>query len=417
MALIRVQNPSVNSLPINKIRVLLVSPCADTDPPGGDVTYTKNLLSSPPSNVQYIPYSKAMSDGNLREYGGSYHLRRALRERTGIGRAVRGLSHCAITNRLRRNGHLYPEPFRFFDVVPGVFDLIHVHVFHVGFYRRDCPAVFSFGGPLRWMYEDARSLSLQTIDRWEARDRRLANLLGVQRCSGPHLHAERILTYTDSARMALAGTGLEIGRIDLAPPSVQIVSPRQAHPQPNCIGFVARHFEDKGGPMVVEAVLKLQQTRPDVKLIIVGCTPPDSVKLPLRTDVLHYVPQRQLLDEILPALDVLAYPVKYDYPPPLTLSESMMRGVPIATHAYRDLPEIVADGGGSVEFDDVAGYASLLDRLLAPETNRRAGAAAHRRALQLVSDRKVSEQVGKSYRSALQRGSADGLAVSDKTSL
>lgn len=385
----------------DRLRVLLISPCPATDPPGGDVTYTQNLLNSPPRYVEYTAYPEAMADGRLVEVGGSHHLKNALRQRDCVLSALGTLCLNAPISRLRRNGRLYAEPFRFFKVKSGEFDLVHAHIYPISFTKRDCPAVFSCGGPLRWMYEDARGWSPEKIARVERREKLFSRILGVQRAGGPMNQATRFLTYSKAAAQALAADGIPPESIDLAPPFVTHTPPRPASSNPRRLGFVARHFEDKGGPLVVAAFSRLYARRPDTELLIAGCEPPATLDLPPSVRVMDYVPQRRLLDEILPSLDMLVYPPRYDYPPSLTFSETLMRGIPIVTHDYREFPNLIGNGGRAVEFGNVEDLASAMEDLLDPEANRFAGMEAHKHAAATVSDHVVPKLVGKCYRRAI----------------
>ena len=57
------------------LRVLLISPVASLDPGSGDVTYTEQLLASPPPGVSYTTYDEALTAGALVEVGARASLR------------------------------------------------------------------------------------------------------------------------------------------------------------------------------------------------------------------------------------------------------------------------------------------------------------------------------------------------------
>jgi hypothetical protein len=125
------------------LRVLLISPLPKIDPACGDVTYTESLLANPPEGVEYETYADAMSRGTLVEHG----TRRALKEAwaRGDGRVGAALMTigCKLLNLLRRSRWLFWEPYRFFSVVPGAYDLIHLHTFSARFLDLPCPLVVS----------------------------------------------------------------------------------------------------------------------------------------------------------------------------------------------------------------------------------------------------------------------------------
>ena len=50
---------------LTELRVLLLSPFAELDPPGCDVTYTEKLLESTPPRVVFETYAQALADGSL----------------------------------------------------------------------------------------------------------------------------------------------------------------------------------------------------------------------------------------------------------------------------------------------------------------------------------------------------------------
>ena len=105
------------------LRVLLLSPVRELDPQNGDVTYTEQLLASPPAGVVYTTYAEALRDRTIverfRRFPEESFYAAVLRE----PRPWR-LAYEAGENLASRRGHLFREQFRFFDVDPGAFDLV-----------------------------------------------------------------------------------------------------------------------------------------------------------------------------------------------------------------------------------------------------------------------------------------------------
>src|SRR4051812_38391050 len=132
------------------MKVLLLSPLPGRDPAGGDITYTQTLLSDPPPGVEYVTYADALADGSLLEHGTRGALKRARLRSVGELGFELGLTSIAHTiNRIRRFRWLFWEPFRFFSVKPGAFDVIHNHIYNARFYGLKTPLVFSNACPLR----------------------------------------------------------------------------------------------------------------------------------------------------------------------------------------------------------------------------------------------------------------------------
>src|SRR4051812_11376901 len=126
---------------MNRRRVLLISPVPGLDPPNGDVVYTQSLLEHPPPGVEYETYPDALRSGRLRELG----RRQEYVEASGLARfrAVGRIGRERGVNALRARGALFREPFRYFSVKPGAYDLVHCHVFSAAFPKLDVPLVMS----------------------------------------------------------------------------------------------------------------------------------------------------------------------------------------------------------------------------------------------------------------------------------
>jgi glycosyltransferase involved in cell wall biosynthesis len=141
------------------------------------------------------------------------------------------------------------------------------------------------------------------------------------------------------------------------------------------VGFIARDFDAKGGPDVLAAFQLLRGVRPDAQLLIVGSEPRlDAAKRrTLGVEWHSLLPREELLDSVLPTIDVFAYPTHFDGLP-LTLLEVMARGIPFVVSDYGAMPEIVGHGaaGKVVGEGDTHGLAAALDRLLEQPENGRA---------------------------------------------
>ena len=140
--------PSGATGTVAPVRVLLMSPVAGVDPPGGDLAYTEALLARPPDGVVYTTYVDALAEGSLVERG----------RRAKHGRMrpvdVPVLAARVAEHGLRRAGVLFREPYRYLTADPDAYDLVHAHVFPVRPVGPGLPMVTSSGMPLPVLYED-----------------------------------------------------------------------------------------------------------------------------------------------------------------------------------------------------------------------------------------------------------------------
>ena len=374
------------------MKVLLVSPVAPLDGAGGDVTYTETLVANPPPGVEYETYDRALARGALRERGVGRALKKLLRR--GPKAQIPGeaaLTVASKTVHLARHRHwLYWEPFRFFQVRRGEYDLIHTHIFSARFDGLDCPLVVSCGGPLRHLYLDARGYSPQRVAALDRADLYIGRALSVNVIEKHLPQAKRLMVYSERARAEIAADGrIPLDEIDVVP-TFQPAPPLPAPPRgtPHRVGFVARNWEHKGGETLLRAWPLILEQRPDAHLTIAGSPRPANLPPPEHhIEWLPYVPREQVLNQLIPSFDVFAYPTIYDYLPCYTLLEVMSRGVPIAGSDHRDMdvtlgvPHQGADGTAGLisPTRDARALAQNILRLLEPQTNARfrAGARAH----------------------------------------
>jgi len=366
--------------------VLLLSPIEGLDGAGGDRTYTYVLRDNPPPGVRYETYDLALARGAIRERGTGRALKAGVQRARGLalGQALsllaREASLTAVSKTLaalRSRRRLFWEPFRWFELKAGEYDLVHAHIFSARFEKLDCPLVVSLGGRLRHLYLDARNYAPTRVRQLERIDRSIARALGIN-ASSEHLpQAARMYAFTASGRDEFRQQGIMApDKIDYIPfhlPTPPLNDARRAS-VPRRVGFVAREFALKGGPLVLRAWDEVLRSRPDAELWIVGNPPP----------------RDQLLDEIMPSFDVFTYPTHYDYLPCYTLLEVMARGVPVAGSDHRDMDvslgldaDAVRQGAPVAGLQSPVRDASALARnilhLLWPDENARfrQGARAH----------------------------------------
>jgi glycosyltransferase involved in cell wall biosynthesis len=333
------------------------------------------LLRHPPAGVEYETYDSALAAGRLRELGRRDEYRTA----HGLRRVRAGLriARERSINTLRQCGVLFREPFRYFSVQRGAYDLVHCHVFSAAFPRLDVPLVTSNAIVIEELYRRARGWPEMRVRLASEADALLARALKVQHTSHAMSATSAVVCFTEALRRELLRRcATTSDRLHVAPCFVeQRPRPRGRRTRPRRIGFVATDFLSKGGSVVLHAFELVRRQRPDAELLIIGSPPPtDASTLKARGITWHpRVSRSMLLEQYLPSLDVLAYPTQFDGFP-LVVLEVMALGIPIATSDYFAMPEIVGHGiAGSVSPQgDAPALAHALLRLLHPDENPRA---------------------------------------------
>jgi glycosyltransferase involved in cell wall biosynthesis len=392
------------------------------DPGGGDTTYLQTLAAQPPEGVTYEPYDKALERGALVEHGTRDSLRHALSTRSGVlGEALTVAANKPL-QILRSRRVLFNEPFRFYEVKPGEYDLIHMHIFSAHFNALDCPLVMSSGGALRHLYIDERRYSRRRVHLLEQADRALGRLLRVDVSSESLHQAERAIVLTRSGfreirrRHLLPPSRLDYIPLYLPPtPEGSVRRPAPGH-VPRRVGFISRDFATKGGHTVLQAWQTIHRARPDAELLLVGSqTPPPELaelqKSGANITWMPYIAREELLGQVMPSLDVFAYPTLNDYLPCYTQLEVMARGVPVAGSTHRNFAESLGGEPGAMEGpagllcrkNDSQGLAANILRLLEPEENRLRSQGALQQFEENFSARVVLPQIKRCYEAALGR--------------
>lgn len=382
------------------LRVLLISPVASLDPGSGDVTFTDELLASPPPGVSYVTYDEALRSGELIEVGTRPSLRddRASRR---LAAAIVALWRLGET-QVRRSGLGYRERLRHFRVQEGRFDLVHVHVFHSKFVGSHPPIIMSAGSPLSWLYADAFGWEPRRIRMAELLDRSIGRVWGATMCGGKRGQAVRHVVATHYYKTWLAKTGRVPSHVvDVVPNYLSLAEPPlRATRKPLHFVVVAKDFAANGLD-VLDAFARVQEKRPDATLTVVGSDPPGGSAPGVRW--LGHVSRRQLLADVLPGLDVLVHPSRVDVLPYAPM-EALALGMPVIVSDYRALPELAGDGAGLVvPLGDVPSLAAAMDSLLDPTTYGTASAAARRHFDECYAASGQATRLGDSYRRALAR--------------
>ncbi|MEO5953567.1 MAG: glycosyltransferase family 4 protein [Chloroflexia bacterium] len=233
----------------------------------------------------------------------------------------------------------------------------------------------------------------------------MARLFGVNAVSYYLPQVSRVIAFTRCLRDWYIQR--EICRddsIDLVPIYQRAAPFVSATAAPTRVGFIAKDFKAKGGVTLLDAFKRVRLVRPDAELWIVGC-PKQLDEGELRERGINwfsYVPRQTILTEILPVIDVLAYPTQFDGLP-LVVLEAMSFGIAIATSDYMAMPEIVDDGNAGM-ISAVGNSEMLADhilKLLQPETNIHYRLAARRRFENYYSKEAVLPKLMECYMKAI----------------
>lgn len=363
------------------MKVLLISPLPKLDPPCGDVTYTESLLETPPTGVEYETYADAIARGTLRELGTRDSVREARLRREGFASALLLTVVSNLINRIRTFRWIFWEPFRFFWVKPGEYDVIHLNVFSAGFVNLSCPLVVSNAGPVRSLYTGARGYSNIRVKVAECVEVVLGRLLRVNVLSYSLPQASRVIAFTEYLKKwYVAENIIPSERIDVIPVFLPDAPLAPVKKLPRTVGFISKDFAARGGPTLLKAWSIVRQSRPDAELLIRSEMHFDEIEArSLGITVIGYISREELIQRILPSFDVFAYPTEFDgfY----ALIEAMSRGIAIATSNYQGIPEFVDHGKAGLisAVADAEGLAVNILKLLDPEVNARFRVAARQR--------------------------------------
>ena len=398
-----------NRVALTELRVLLLSPLPELDPPGGDVTYTEELLESPPPGVVYETYAQALAEGSLVELGRRNSLNGVLKRELPISLAMIGREHAV--NALRSREILFREPFRYFDIKSPGYDLVHDHVYSVFLRGAVPPVLLSNGAAQPNHYRDGRHWSRGRTKVAVALDRGLAFSSRVIHNSLAPTGADRLVCFSQHLKnWYVSEQGVKEDLIDVIPCGIS--APASRSPKPErlgpVVGFVAADFDLKGGGALLNAWPAIRSASPNSRLVIVGSEP----RLPVRDlealsiDWIGKVPRQRLFSEIMPAFDVFAYPTNWDGAP-LIVEESLAHGIPTVVSDYGALPEMIGFGraGEVVPRGDARALASAVLRLLQPDRNRRVSAQAVALFEECYEVGAVHQRLRKSYDAVLARDS------------
>jgi starch synthase len=162
--------------------------------------------------------------------------------------------------------------------------------------------------------------------------------------------------------------------------------------------FVAREFERKGGPQLLEAFARVREARPDAELWVVSehapPDPPTGVRFHGR--IRRDTPEGEAsMTRLYREATAFALPSVYE-PLGIAILEAMAWRLPCLGSPRCAIPEMIEDGvtGLLAEPDDIEGLAAALLELISdPERAERMGEAGHRRYLERFTWDSVAERM------------------------
>jgi glycosyltransferase involved in cell wall biosynthesis len=354
------------------LRVLLFSPVHGRDAPGGDIIYTESLVAEPPPGVEYTTYDQALDRGQI--------VVRGRRPRRGrVNPMDLPIFLVRALDALPRGRVAFREAPWFISFTGDDFDLVHQHLFGVAqMGHRRLPSISSAGFPLAELYGSRELWSYQRTRLAEAYQFRAAKVLRAH-VPGYHSPPDGLMTvYTEHYRRYLRERGIR--------EPVRVVGqalPQRTRDEPpsatRTIAFIGRDFERKGGHRAVAAFRLLRDRGLSLRLIVVtaaGAAPPDIHDEP--GVVVHLDLARHLvLQQILPATDVLVLPTSADCGTPYAVIEALQCGAGVVVTRNPWLSERLA-GPPVVRTDaGVSAIADGVDELLGmPREMRRDSANA-----------------------------------------
>ena len=350
------------------MKVLLISPVRGLDPPCGDITYTEELICNMGRDVEYVTYDQAIADGSLVEL-----TRRTWRVAPFL------LILNKVINFLRKSKLLYWEPIRFFMVKPGIYDLVHVHLFPFKMLSHNSPVLYSAGAPIRDLYRHTRKYPHARENVMRMMEIGLSTFFGNNHSLYNHPQIDHMVVYTEHFETRLEIESLKRpSRITVLPISL---ATRPLHRCSNdCLvyGFVAFDFHAKGGEELIRAFRKVLLKDPSAKLRLVGSVPSGYCNEPNVT-FLGTKDRKYIVEEFLPAVDVFVFPTHQDCFSYVML-EALRAGCAVCTSDYVSMPEAVDYGNAGLvsPVGDSDVLAENMIQMLDPAIRRKFQAAARR---------------------------------------
>ncbi|HKE99808.1 MAG TPA: glycosyltransferase family 4 protein [Actinomycetes bacterium] len=187
-----------------------------------------------------------------------------------------------------------------------------------------------------------------------------------------------------AAASVVADYGIPAERVVVVGAGANLAEPVERRPDPArpLLLFVGRDWQQKGGPLLLEAFGLLRGGLPALRLAVVGCSP--ALRDP-GVEVVGYLPggdpdARRRLADLYARASCLVLPSRFDCFPNVLL-EAQLAGVPVVTLAGQGRPEALADGrtGRLVHQERPEALAAAVQEVLDDERGPRRMSPAARR--------------------------------------
>jgi len=340
------------------MKVLLVSP-RDPDRPGklrfllgGENTFTRSLLSRPPSGVKYV------------------HYQRALQEKRIVYTGWREPFSCLMKTRIWP-----PDAGVLCFKLKDRFDLIHCHGYSLKLDSLDSPPVVLSDSSSNYLFlRDYLGWGDSRIRLGYVIRKFLVKKLDIY---DPNLNLREapLVVWSEFAKKIHLDLGADPKKITVIPPGIEKAKYRKKEHREVNILFVGTWLERKGGLLLLRAYEVLKRKYPEIGLILVGQLP-KKVSLPKDTRHWDFVPRQKLAEKIFPQADILVLvpPLAEGYG--VAVLEAASYGIPAVVSSVYALPEIIKDRETGFVID-----AGSLDQLL-------------RRLEILIKNRNLREKMG-----------------------
>jgi glycosyltransferase involved in cell wall biosynthesis len=267
-------------------------------------------------------------------------------------------------NQLRKLGIMFAEGALYLQVDSSKYDIVHVATFscHIEFLGEHLPVVFSKAIEQRALYSDARKWTDGKIRFAELLERIYLGLLRATHMDYRPAGATVMVAYTERYMNLLRTACHWYPFIGTTEPSV-----KNGMGGVYKLAFIAADFNAKGGDVVIEVVKLLIGRGLPIELHVIGST--YSTEVPFV--VSHgFVDRSRLIRELMPMIDLLVYPTKFDGWP-LTIVEALAASIPVIASDYPGMRQMIDKGGTVVSGTDPLVWADTIQEILTPLTMER----------------------------------------------
>ncbi len=374
------------------IKVILIGPLDPEVPEGdlklltgGETTYIRTLLQSPPNGIVYTHWSKALKKREI-EFTLIHHL-------------------VSILVKLR----ILPISSGSFCIrVAGDYDMIHAHSNSIKIIGRKIPIVLSDSSSNYLFLRDYLNWPQWRINFGYFLRRKIFKILKIIDPDSNLEGAKKLIVFSEFAKKIHLKLGAAKTKVQVIHPglSKMVVKRKKSIRGDVSILFVGTWFERKGGLIMLEAFKRLSKNYKNIQLTVVGPIP-EKFKLEtakFKVQSYDYVPRERLLKDFYPNADIFAL-----VPPRVegygfVVLEAMAFGIPVVVSNICALAELVDDGrtGFVVKPGSVDDLERKLGILIKSKTVRNImGKAARRRFLENYLIQRSNEKLLEVYRQAL----------------